>query len=150
MLSRHCASGFGGDVRKQRGEMTPKEIAALRRACKSVIAFRKALEAHGYVYYTAGAYRQVYRYGDKGKYLVKTGGGNHTRAQNKHFETASPKVKERMVPLLAYGPDYQVQQWVSPCFCSVGVRGFADTQYHNHTHEGGKKRAFDWVGRPHE
>ncbi len=128
-------------------KVTAEMIQTLREDCGSLDAFVKHLGEWGFCQYSSyGCFKVVYRQ-PRGKLVVKVEfHGHHIAEQNRSYKYSNKKFRAKLLPLLAYGDDYQVQAYVKECRKhGCKVNGVPDTNGHNHTHIGRKRLAFDWL-----
>lgn len=133
-------------MKRRPDELTPRQIAALRRDCGSLEQFHTRLAFHGYVeMISKGCFKRLFRF-PRGRYIIKTDGDEHIMHQNRTYPALHRK--GWVLTLLARGRDYQVQRYVKECRRMSCAHRRMKEKYdvigHNHTHIGRRTFAFDW------
>ncbi len=128
-------------------KITAETIRTLREDCGTLDQFVEILGEWGFkVLSEYGCFKVVYKKPRLDLVVKVCFNGGHIREQNRSYKYSRKKFRAKLLPLLAYGDDYQVQQFVKECRKhGCGVKGVPDTNGHNHTHIGRRRLAFDWL-----
>lgn len=128
-------------------ELTPKQVISLRKLCSSLDLFKRELSGLGYHRNDDGVSKVTYRR-SHGFYVVKVADteGYHTDglAIMRRYKKHRARGGNRLLPTLAATIDVHVQRYVHECGCAKGIRGYADSRWHNHTHTSRGPVMFDY------
>ena len=136
-------------ARRLKCELTPAQVKKLYLSCKKDVAlFEKAIEDLGYKKLSnQGCFKIVYAM-PRGRYVIKVGlaSDSHTNgnAIRQRYLASRRRGRRVLLPTLVSGRTFHVQRRVKECTCYAKVRGYLDTEGHNHTHMGGRIVVFDY------